>query len=148
MKMQKSQKTSKLTKPKRRFRLKVILLGDSGVGKTFLYTRFITQKIPDLCAPTLGMDFFTRKISLEEENLDFNLDIWDTAGHEKFRAVNRSYYKEADLIFFVYDITDTRTFQNLEHWLDDYYENGNKDSPLILVGNFLLLYLSFLTYLV
>lgn len=125
------QKTS--PRPHRRTRLKVILVGDSGVGKTFLYKRFITDEVPSTCVPTLGMDFFTKEFDLDS-NLHFNLDVWDTAGQEKFRAVNRSYYSEADLIFFVYDITEKKSFQNLEYWIEDFETYGTKSNPVVLLG--------------
>lgn len=118
---------------RRRTRLKVILVGDSGVGKTFLYKRFVTDEIPSTCVPTLGMDFFTKEFDLDNQLL-FNLDVWDTAGQEKFRAVNRSYYSEADLIFFIYDITDRKSFQNLEFWIEDFEMYGTKSNPVVLLG--------------
>ena len=131
--MQAPKKHNKKEKIRRKTRLKVILLGDSGVGKTFLYKRFTTNKIPTTCVATLGMDFFTREFTLDNK-FDFNLDIWDTAGQEKFRAVNRSYYNEADLAFFVYDITDRNSFNNLPNWIDDYFNNTSSDNPVILLG--------------
>ena len=123
-------------KPRRRTRLKVILLGESGVGKTFLYKRFTTNKIPTTCVATLGMDFSTKEFTLDDQ-FDFNLDIWDTAGQEKFRAVNRTYYNESDLAFFVYDITDRNSFNNLQFWIDDYFNSTSSDNPIILLGRLL-----------
>ena len=123
----------KESKVKKEISLKVILLGDSGVGKTFLYKRFTTNKVPTSCVATLGMDFFTTEFTLDDE-YDFNLDIWDTAGQEKFRAVNRSYYNEADLAFFVYDITDRTSFNNLQFWIDDYFSITSSNNPVILLG--------------
>ena len=132
--MENTKTQTKKNKPRRRTRLKVILLGDSGVGKTFLYKRFTTNQVPTTCVATLGMDFFTREFTLDDK-FDFNLDIWDTAGQEKFRAVNRSYYNESDLAFFVYDITDRNTFNNLQYWIEDYFNITSSDNPTILLGN-------------
>lgn len=131
--MNKPNSASKPKKPRRRTRLKIILLGESGVGKTFLYKRFTTNKVPTTCVATLGMDFFTREFTLDEK-FDFNLDVWDTAGQEKFRAVNRSYYNEADMAFFVYDITDRNSFVNLQYWIDDYFNCTSSQNPVILLG--------------
>ena len=122
-----------IKKKTRRTNLKVILLGDSGVGKTYLYKRLVTNEIPTTCVPTLGMDFQTKDMNLDE-NLNFKLDIWDTAGQEKFRAVNRTYYSEADLVFFVYDITDKKTFENLDYWIEDFYDNCTPSGPVVLIG--------------
>lgn len=131
--MDKPTKASKSKKMRRRTRLKIILLGESGVGKTFLYKRFTTNKVPTTCVATLGMDFFTREYTLDEQ-FDFNLDVWDTAGQEKFRAVNRSYYNEADMAFFVYDITDRNSFVNLQYWIEDYFSCTSSENPVILLG--------------
>ena len=135
--MERSKNQKKSKKIRRKTRLKIILLGDSGVGKTFLYKRFTTNKIPTTCVATLGMDFMTREFTLDDK-FDFNLDIWDTAGQEKFRAVNRSYYNEADLAFFVYDITDRNSFNNLQYWIDDYFSITSSNNPVILLGKYLI----------
>lgn len=123
----------KESKVKKEISLKVILLGDSAVGKSLLIKRFITNKIPDISVPTLGCDSFIKNFKLDD-NYHFKLKIWDSAGQERFRALIRNYYKDVDITIFVYDITNKDSFYNIEFWINDYEEISSLNNPVILLG--------------
>ncbi|KAL6987321.1 Ras-related protein RABC2a [Sarracenia purpurea var. burkii] len=113
---------------------KVLLIGDSGVGKSSLLVSFISNSVEDL-APTIGVDFKIKQLTIGGKRL--KLTIWDTAGQEKFRTLTSSYYRGTQGIILVYDVTRRETFTNLSDvWakeLDLYCTN--QDCVKILVGN-------------
>ena len=84
--------------------------------------------------PTLGLDFATKKHQLKD-GTDVNMKIWDTAGQERFKNITTSFYKKADGIIIVYDVTDRKTFQGVETWIESIKQNASEKSARILVGN-------------
>lgn len=112
---------------------KLLLIGDSGVGKSCLLLRFADQTYTPNYISTIGVDFKIRTIELDGKTI--KLQIWDTAGQERFRTITSSYYRGAHGIIVVYDVTDIDSFNNVKQWLyeiDRYAcENVNK----LLVGN-------------
>nr|ABW35317.1 Rab1B [Gymnochlora stellata] len=112
---------------------KLLLIGDSGVGKSCLLLRFADQTYTPNYISTIGVDFKIRTIDLDGKTI--KLQIWDTAGQERFRTITSSYYRGAHGIIVVYDVTDIDSFNNVKQWLceiDRYAcENVNK----LLVGN-------------
>ncbi|KAI7998452.1 Ras-related protein RABC2a [Camellia lanceoleosa] len=113
---------------------KILLIGDSGVGKSSLLVSFISNSVEDL-APTIGVDFKIKQLTVGGKRL--KLTIWDTAGQEKFRTLTSSYYRGAQGIVLVYDVTRRETFTNLSDvWAKevDLYST-NQDCIKMLVGN-------------
>ncbi|KAJ8537742.1 hypothetical protein K7X08_014282 [Anisodus acutangulus] len=113
---------------------KILLIGDSGVGKSSLLVSFISNVVDDL-APTIGVDFKIKTLTVSGKRL--KLTIWDTAGQERFRTLTSSYYRGAQGIILVYDVTRRETFTNLSDvWAKEVelYSN-NQDCVKMLVGN-------------
>jgi Ras-related protein Rab-7A len=119
--------------------LKVVVLGDAGVGKTSLVKQYVNGKFDKDYKPTIGADFLTKDVSLPNRG-QLKLQIWDTAGQERFRSMAVSFYRGADACVLVYDISDIKTFQNLEMWMKEFLDNVgsdiNKDEyPFVVLGN-------------
>lgn len=112
--------------------LKVIIVGDGAVGKTTLATHFAYDKFIEYYKMTIGVDFFTKDVTLGNDVV--RLQIWDTAGQEKFAFMRPNYYEGASGGFVVYDVTRPDTFQSLERWLNEIYKKCGK-IPLCLLGN-------------
>ncbi|GKV40880.1 hypothetical protein SLE2022_078070 [Rubroshorea leprosula] len=113
---------------------KILLIGDSGVGKSCLLLSFISSSVEDL-APTIGVDFKIKLLTVGGKRL--KLTIWDTAGQERFRTLTNSYYRGAQGIILVYDVTRRETFTNLcDVWAKEVeLYSTNKDCVKMLVGN-------------
>lgn len=113
---------------------KILLVGNSGVGKSSLLLRFTASKFDDL-SPTIGVDFKVKMVSLQGKRL--KLTIWDTAGQERFRTLTSTYYRGAQGIILVYDVTRRATFTDLSDvWLKEVDRfSTNKDCIKMLIGN-------------
>ncbi|KAL1193925.1 Ras-related protein RABC2b [Cardamine amara subsp. amara] len=113
---------------------KILLIGDSGVGKSSLLLSFISTSVGDL-APTIGVDFKIKQLKVRGKRL--KLTIWDTAGQEKFRTLTSSYYRGSQGIILVYDVTKRETFMNLaDVWAKEIeLYSTNHDCIKMLVGN-------------
>jgi small GTP-binding protein len=115
---------------------KVVLLGQTGVGKTSIISRFTSDKFDPECLSSLGASFVSKEIFFPEINNTIKFDIWDTAGQEKFRSLAKIFYKDAVIIIFVYDVTKRDTFEALkEYWVEQIKENGVKNAILALAAN-------------
>ncbi|ESO06851.1 hypothetical protein HELRODRAFT_77097 [Helobdella robusta] len=114
---------------------KIIVIGDSNVGKTCLTYRFCEGKFPEKSEATIGVDFREKTVTIGQDVL--KLQIWDTAGQERFRrSMVQHYYRNAHAVVFVYDVTRMSTFENLTVWMDECLANGvNLDVPKIVIGN-------------
>lgn len=112
---------------------KIIIVGDSGVGKSSLLLRFADDDYHENFFPTIGVDFKLKTIHHEDKSIKLN--IWDTAGQERFQTICCSYYKGADGILIVYDVTDRQSFKSVEKWFSQVDELSVKDSKKILIGN-------------
>ncbi|KAJ4911587.1 Ras-related protein RABC2a [Raphanus sativus] len=113
---------------------KILLIGDSGVGKSSLLVSFISNAVEDL-APTIGVDFKIKQLTVGDKRL--KLTIWDTAGQERFRTLTSSYYRGAQGIILVYDVTRRETFTNLvDVWSKEIeLYSTNQNCVTMLVGN-------------
>ena len=109
------------------------MIGNSGVGKSCLLIRFTDDTWSDSYVTTIGVDFKIKTLDVEGKSV--KLQIWDTAGQERFRNIISSYYRGAQGIMLVYDITDLESFQNLNSWLIEIEKNASKNVYKILVGN-------------
>ncbi|XP_075033995.1 ras-related protein Rab-37 isoform X3 [Mixophyes fleayi] len=119
---------------------KVMLLGDSGVGKTcFLIQYKDGAFLSGAFLSTVGIDFRVRVPSQNKlitvDGLKVNLQIWDTAGQERFRSVTHAYYRDAQALLLLYDITSKTSFENIRAWLTEVHEFSNKDVVIMLLGN-------------
>ena len=115
------------------FIFKVLLLGNSDVGKSSMLLRFVDSVWNDAFIPTIGVDFKVK--TLEINNKRVKMQIWDTAGQERFRTVVSTYFRGAHGILLLYDVTNKDSFKNLENWLIEIEKNSNQKVLKILIGN-------------
>lgn len=113
--------------------MKLLLVGDSGVGKSCLLLRFVEDKFKTSFVTTIGIDFKIRTI--ESKGKKIKLQVWDTAGQERFRTITTAYYRGAMGIVLIYDVTDARSFENVENWFQTVTQHSNEDAQIFLVGN-------------
>ena len=111
---------------------KVIIIGDSGIGKSALLYRFAEDTYNNNYISTIGVDFKIKTLFLNSNII--KLQIWDTAGQERFRTITTSYYRGAHIIFLCYDITDIQSFSNLEMWQKEINRFAKPDVQIILCG--------------
>ncbi|KAH8373426.1 hypothetical protein KR009_006620 [Drosophila setifemur] len=112
---------------------KLLLIGDSGVGKTCILFRFSEDAFNTTFISTIGIDFKIRTIELDNKKI--KLQIWDTAGQERFRTITTAYYRGAMGIMLVYDITQEKSFENIKNWIRNIEENASADVEKMLLGN-------------
>ena len=112
---------------------KLLLIGDSGVGKSCLLLRFSDDTYDTTFSSTIGVDFKIKTVDLDGKVV--KLQIWDTAGQERFRTITSSYYRGAHGIIIVYDVTDTESFDNVKNWLKEIDKNASRSVQKLLVGN-------------
>ena len=110
---------------------KLILIGDVAVGKTSIINSFLGQKFSDEYEPSIGVDFFSKTIKYKDKAI--KLQIWDSAGQEKFKSLIPNYIRGASLVILVYDISNKKSFDNLNSWIEfiNTYENTN----IVICGN-------------
>lgn len=113
--------------------LKMIMIGNSGVGKSALLKCFMGDPFDSGYTSTIGVDFEIKPVTLDGKTV--NLQIWDTAGQERFRTITTSYYRSADAILLVYDITDQLSFDNLNQWREDVKTYAREGVNVLLLGN-------------
>ena len=112
---------------------KVLLIGNSDVGKSSLILRYVDQIWNDVFVPTIGVDFKVKSLEIDKKTV--KMQIWDTAGQERFRNVISSYFKGAHGILLIYDITNRESFKELENWLGEVERNASNQVLKILLGN-------------
>ncbi|KAM6923932.1 RAB33B, member RAS oncogene family a [Xenentodon cancila] len=125
---------STLPPPRTRI-FKIIVIGDSGVGKTCLTYRFCAGKFPEKTEATIGVDFRERLVEIDGEKI--KIQLWDTAGQERFRkSMVQHYYRNVHAVVFVYDMTNAASFQSLPAWIEECKQHSlGTEVPRILVGN-------------
>mmetsp|Transcript_56128 Transcript_56128/g.119508 ORF Transcript_56128/g.119508 Transcript_56128/m.119508 type:complete len:209 (-) Transcript_56128:48-674(-) len=112
---------------------KLVLIGDSGAGKSCLLLRFADDAFTDSYITTIGVDFRFKTIQVDRKTI--KLQIWDTAGQERFRTITSAYYRGADGIILVYDICDRESFAHVDEWLNEVNRYVNESTCKILIGN-------------
>lgn len=122
---------------RRRTLLKVIVLGDSGVGKTSLMNQYVHKKFSQQYKATIGADFVTKELQIDDRLV--TLQIWDTAGQERFQSLGVAFYRGADCCVLVYDVNSLRSFETLDNWHDEFLKQASPSNPssfpFILLGN-------------
>ena len=96
---------------KNRSQLKIIVIGDSGVGKTCLLNRFVKEQFSQLYKATIGADFLSKEVVIDEKHV--SLQLWDTAGQERFQSLGMAFYRGADACILVFDITNQKSFESI-----------------------------------
>ncbi|KAJ3991849.1 GTP binding protein [Lentinula boryana] len=114
-------------------RTKIVLLGDQSVGKTSLITRFMYDTFDNTYQATIGIDFLSKTMYLEDRTV--RLQLWDTAGQERFRSLIPSYIRDSSVAIVVFDITNRQSFLSTTKWIDDVRSERGNDVIIVLVGN-------------
>lgn len=113
--------------------VKVVLLGDSGVGKTSIINRFMTGKYSESLKPTIGAAFVSKNVVVDGHNLE--LRIWDTAGQEVYRGLAPMYYRSAQIAIIVYDVTNSPSYESVDYWLQELKKNLKGSTVIMICGN-------------
>ncbi|KAJ5077777.1 ras-related protein rab-11a [Anaeramoeba ignava] len=112
---------------------KVVLIGNTHVGKTNLLTRYRYNTFTTESTSTIGVEFSSKVFKINNETIQ--LQIWDTAGQERFRSVTRAYYRGSYGAFIVYDIADEESFEKLEYWINDFKDQTDQNVVIMIIGN-------------
>ena len=113
---------------------KILLLGDSAVGKSCLLLRYCDESFQDIHLATIGLDFRLKTLNLDN-NKKIKAQIWDTAGQDRFRAITKNYYRGANGILLIFDITDRSSFEHIRNWIEQIKEEAPEQIIIYLVGN-------------
>ena len=113
---------------------KVLLLGDSTVGKTCFLLRYCDKTFQEAHLSTIGLDYRLKTMTLQNGK-NIKLQIWDTAGQDRFRAITKNYYKGANGIILIYDITNLQSYENVKNWIAQIREQANPNVVIYLAGN-------------
>ena len=120
------------------YKIKLIIVEDSGVGKTNLINRFATDKFDINSKATIGVEFIYKTLKINNEI--FKIEIWDTAGQERYKAITSAYYKGAKGAIIVYDITSEESFDNIEVWIHEVKAKASNNIQIMIIGNKIDLY--------
>ena len=115
------------------YKLKLVVVGDSGVGKTNLIKRFANNTFNSNSKATVGVEFISKSFKIN--NTIFKIEIWDTAGQERYKSITAAYYKGAKGALVVYDITSKISFENIDKWMLEIKDKSSKDLKLMIIGN-------------
>ncbi|XP_055299723.1 ras-related protein Rab-9B [Sitodiplosis mosellana] len=116
--------------------LKVVILGDGGVGKSCLMNRFMSNQFDENSFHTIGVEFLSKDIDIDGEK--YTLQCWDTAGQERFKALRTPFYRGSDICLLTYAVNDRDSFRGLKHWREEFIKYADVDGdnfPFIVVGN-------------
>ena len=115
------------------YKVKLIIVGDSGVGKTNLISRFASDKFQSNSKATIGVEFIYKTLKINKEI--FKVEIWDTAGQERYKSITSAYYKGAKGAIIVYDITSETSFNNIENWINEVKSKASNNIQIMIIGN-------------
>jgi small GTP-binding protein len=113
---------------------KVLLLGDSTVGKTCFLKKYTDKTFQDVHMSTIGLDYRVKTMTLKSGKV-VKLQIWDTAGQDRFRAITKNYYKGANGIILIYDVTSIQTYENVKNWITQIREEASPNVIIYIAGN-------------
>jgi len=117
--------------------LKVIILGDSGVGKTSLMNQYVNKKFSASYKATIGADFLTKEVLVDDRLV--TMQLWDTAGQERFQSLGVAFYRGADCCVLVYDVNNSKSFDTLDSWRDEFLVQASpmdpENFPFVVIGN-------------
>jgi Rab family protein len=113
--------------------MKVVFLGDSGVGKTSIVAKYVSGTLPERINPTIGAAFLTKVIDFEEQKLE--LLIWDTAGQEVYRGLAPMYYRSSAIAIVVFDVTSTDSYNSVDYWIQELKANVEESIVICVCGN-------------
>ena len=114
--------------------IKIVLIGEAGVGKTCIISRYIDDKFNEETGSTNGGSFGKKNLEINGKSVQLN--IWDTAGQERYQSITKHFFRDAEAVCFVYDITNENSFRKLENiWYKDFLKNRTKNAILAVVGN-------------
>ena len=113
---------------------KILLLGDSSVGKTCFLMRYADNTFQEIHMSTIGLDYKLKNVQLDDGKI-VKIQIWDTAGQDRFRSITKNYYKGAHGIILIYDVTSRKTYENIKNWVAQIKEEVSEKVTIILVGN-------------
>ncbi len=114
---------------------KILLLGDCSVGKTCFLVRYVDDTFKDNHITTIGVDFKTKILEDEKNSELIKLQIWDTAGQDKFRCITKNYFRGSNGILLIYDITSPSSFKNIRNWISQIRDSLKDEACIVLVGN-------------
>jgi small GTP-binding protein len=115
---------------------KVVLIGNSGVGKTSIINQYITNVFNEEQLTTTGATYSTKKLLIESKKKTISFEIWDTAGQEKYRSLTKMFYKDSSIVIMVYDITNEESFNDIKnYWFEEVINNINENVIMAIVGN-------------
>lgn len=119
------------------YNVKIVLLGDGGVGKTAIRRRFMGQGFKSTYMETVGSDFSAKSITFEHnlKTVIVNFQIWDLAGQPKFQGIRQMYYTGSQGLIFVFDLTRVDSLDNIKNWVEEALKNNLKNLPCLLIGN-------------
>jgi len=113
---------------------KLLLLGDSTVGKTCFLLRYTDDTFLDMHMATIGLDYRLKTLILDDHKI-VKIQLWDTAGQDKFRAITRNYYKGARGIILIYDVTNVKSYENIKKWINEIKEEISEKVSIVLIAN-------------
>ena len=113
--------------------IKLVLLGDSGVGKTSIVTQYVSGNLPENMNPTIGAAFVTKEVTIDNQQLE--LLIWDTAGQEVYRGLAPMYYRSALIAIIVFDVTKNESFDSVSYWIRELKTNVEENIIILVCGN-------------
>jgi len=122
-----------MAKPNEIFHFKILIIGESSVGKSSLMTRFVDETFQPSFFPTIGVDFKVRTLVIDGHQC--KVQIWDTAGQERFRVITTTYYRDAAGVLIVYDVTNGESFSRIRRWIDEINKYCDESIAIVLVGN-------------
>ncbi|KXN68137.1 Rab7 protein sea anemone [Conidiobolus coronatus NRRL 28638] len=122
---------------KKKVLLKVIILGDSGVGKTSLMNQYVNKKFSNQYKATIGADFLTKEVVVDDKVV--TMQIWDTAGQERFQSLGVAFYRGADCCVLCFDVNNAKSFETLDSWRDEFLIQSSprdpENFPFVVLGN-------------
>ncbi len=114
---------------------KFVLVGDSGVGKTNLLSRFSRNTFNIESKSTIGVEFASKSVRSSDDKANLKIQTWDTAGQDRYKALSAAYYRNSSAVILVYDITRRETFEHVTRWLAEIRQHVEESVPVLLVGN-------------